>query len=269
MNISSPFLSQLSHKHQNTDACLRLKFTIFPGLDKKCIIAVMDKSKLEELNKSLADKDLCLELSANGLALTDGVLSLVADFKDMLPRLRTGNLQKEMLIKACRIKNLDMPQTVIDATAGLGADSIILAAAGFHVELYESDPIIAALLEDALNRACKDDDLKDIASRMHLHICDSIAAMKDLSEKPDVIVLDPMFPARQKTALIKKKFQLLQKLEQPCSNEEELLAAAKMANPRRIVIKRPIKGPFLAGEKPDYSLEGKAIRYDCLVFARN
>ena len=44
-------------------------------------------------------------------------------------------------------------------------------------------------------------------------------------EIPDVILLDPMFPERRKSALIKKKFQLLQKLERPCADGEELLSA--------------------------------------------
>jgi DNA-3-methyladenine glycosylase I len=83
---------------------------------------------------------------------------------------------------------------------------------------------------------------------------------------PDVVLLDPMFPVRQKSGLIKKKFQLLQKLEQPSADEEaELLQAALAASPRRIVIKRPLKGPYLAGRQPDYSLCGTAIRYDCIL----
>ena len=41
--------------------------------------------------------------------------------------------------------------------------------------------------------------------------------------------------------------------------------AAVSAGPRKIVIKRPLKGPFLAGRKPDYSITGKTIRYDCLL----
>ena len=86
---------------------------------------------------------------------------------------------------------------------------------------------------------------------------------------PDLIYLDPMFPQRRKSGLIGKKLQLLQKLEQPCSAQEEadLLDAAMAVHPRRIVIKRPLKGPYLNGKKPHYSLEGKAIRYDCFVFA--
>jgi 16S rRNA (guanine1516-N2)-methyltransferase len=41
--------------------------------------------------------------------------------------------------------------------------------------------------------------------------------------------------------------------------------AARAAGPRRIVVKRPLKGPFLADVKPSYSLKGKAVRYDCIV----
>ena len=88
----------------------------------------------------------------NGLALTDGKLKLRADFKESLPRLKNGAVQSELLVKAARMKGLTHP-CVLDATAGLGQDSILLAAAGFTVELYEYDPVIAALLQDALKRA--------------------------------------------------------------------------------------------------------------------
>ena len=45
----------------------------------------------------------------------------------------------------------------------------------------------------------------------------------------------------------------------------ELLDAALAAHPRKVVIKRPPKGPYLAGKKPSYSLTGKAIRYDVIA----
>ena len=88
-----------------------------------------------------------------------------------------------------------------------------------------------------------------------------------LPQPPDVVLLDPTFPQRQKSALVKKKFQLLQRLEQPCENGAALFAAAVEANPKKIVVKRPVKGETLTEHKPDYSLTGKAIRYDCYVFA--
>lgn len=206
--------------------------------------------------------------SENGcLTLTDGTLSICADLSENLRRLRPDNLSRELLVRTAKIKHGSDPLTAIDATAGFGEDSLLLAAAGFHVKLYEYDPVICALLSDALLRAASVPQLKCAAERMTLVNADSISAMRSLGDAPDVILLDPMFPAREKSALIKKKFQLLQRLEQPCSDEVSLLNAALLAHPHKIVIKRPLKGPFLAGRKPDYSIKGKAIRYDCIVIA--
>lgn len=210
---------------------------------------------------------LRLFLDGDTLSLTDGELSVCGDLTTMLSRLNPGRLSGELLVKAAKRKTFGPSATAIDATAGLGEDAVLLAAAGFSVRLYEKDPVIAALLDNALYRAAANPKLSETVSRMELIYGDSIEAMKGLSEAPDVILLDPMFPKRQKSALIKKKFQLLQQLESPCGDEEALLNAAVTAGAKRILIKRPLKGPYLAGRKPDYSLSGKAIRYDCFVRA--
>jgi 16S rRNA (guanine1516-N2)-methyltransferase len=214
----------------------------------------MTKEKLDELNSKLEEKGLALSRDDLGLFLTDGQLRTSVEFTEMLPRLKQSNLQGEMLVKAARIKGQEMPQTLIDATAGFGEDSLILAAAGFKVRMYEFDEVIAALLEDGLERAREIPELKDAVNRMELVSGDSTVGLKELDFLPDIVLLDPMFPARQKSALIKKKFQLIQRLESPCSTETELLEAAFAANPKRIVIKRPLKGPYLADRKPAYSL---------------
>ena len=224
------------------------------------------------------DAGLMLLLDDSGLSLTDGKISLQADFTSMLPRLKKSNLEREFLVKASRIKGMnaaDGQLRAVDATAGFGEDSLLLAAAGYNVELYEYDPVIAALLRDALRRAAKssDDALRDAVSRMDLREGDSVSAMRAMAgsnEPPDIVLLDPMFPERRKSALVKKKFQLLQQLESPCegADESELLEAAEAAGPRRIIIKRPLKGPYLAGRRPGYSITGKAVRYDCIVIPR-
>jgi 16S rRNA (guanine1516-N2)-methyltransferase len=206
-----------------------------------------------------------LQTDAEGLALVGNGQVLRGDFAKMLPRLRRGNFQAELLVKAARIKGLDGAATVMDCTAGLGEDSLLLAAAGFQVKLYERDPVIAALLRDALRRAADLPELAPILERMEFHEADSLQVLAQLAEAPDVIYLDPMFPSRQKTALVKKKFQLLQQLEQPCDNGEEFLQAAIACKPRKIVIKRPLKGEYLGGRAPDYAIKGKTIRYDCIV----
>ena len=212
-----------------------------------------------------ADHDLILKLDAEGLALISEGQVLRGDFTRILPRLRPSNLSKELLVRAAKIKNPNAPLMAIDATAGLGEDSFLLAAAGFHVTLYERNPIIFLLLNDALRRASDHPELAELVARMQLFHADSIHGMKQLEAPPDVILLDPMFPARQKSALVKKKLQIIQKLEFPCSDENELLLTAMNAKPKKLIIKRPPKGPYLAGMKPDYSITGKAVRFDCIV----
>ena len=145
----------------------------------------------------------------------------------------------------------------------MGEDGFLLAAQGYEVTLYEQNPVIAVLLKDALRRAKKHMILKEIAGRMKLVEGNSVDGMSKLLDPVDVIYLDPMFPARQKSSLINKKLQLIQKLEPPCSEETDLFDAAIKVGPDKIIVKRPLKSEFLAGRKPSYTLNGKAIRYDC------
>ncbi len=199
-----------------------------------------------------------------GLALVGDGMVLRADFMRLLPRLRPDRLGRELLVRAARVRGVEAP-TAVDATAGLGEDSLLLAAAGFTVTMFEKDPVIAALLRDALERATSDPQLAGVAAHMTLVEGDSVAGLRELDFSPDAVFLDPMFPERTKSAAVKKKFQLLHHLERPCDNEEELLDAALAARPRKIVIKRPPKGPWLAGAKPSHSIAGKAVRYDVIV----
>lgn len=216
---------------------------------------------------------LYLKVSRDGLSLMRDGMELRPDFAEMLPRIKQGALQREMLVKAARVKGVEAPRAV-DATAGLGEDSLLLAAAGFTVTLCEADPVIAALLEDALARASAHEVLGPIVERMHLVAGDSRIALEragaSTGAQPDVVYLDPMFPGRTKSAAVKKKFQLIHGLERPTEplDEESLLQAALAAHPRKVVIKRPVKGPYLAGVKPSHAIAGKAVRYDCIVPSR-
>lgn len=223
----------------------------------------MDASSVNELKRA----GLELRRDADGLILEGDGMRLRASFGDMKRRLLHGKLNGELLVRAARLKGIEEP-TLVDATAGLGQDSLLLAAAGFSVTLIECNPVIAAMLVDAIERARRDPELADAAGRMQVIEGNSLKVLRDLSMPPDVVYLDPMFPGRSKSAAVKKKFQLLHRLEMPCEDEMALLEAARAAHPRKIVIKRPVKGPHLAGVKPDYTLRGKAVRYDCIVMAR-
>ena len=199
---------------------------------------------------TIDDPAVSLVRDERGLALVGEGMELRCDLTGMLPRIKPGRLSHELLVRAARVKGVDQPRA-IDATAGFGEDALLLAAAGFHVQLFEHDPVIAAL---ARMRLTSGNSVQALTARASMDVT-----------KPDVVYLDPMFPARQKSAAVKKKFQLLHHLEAPCTDEEGLLRAAIACGPRKVVIKRPAKGPYLAGIKPSYSIDGKAVRYDCII----
>lgn len=203
---------------------------------------------------------------ATGVSLSGYGLTYRGDFTEMLHRVTDGRLQHEMLARMAKTKK-ENPRA-IDATAGMGEDSLLIAACGYEVTMFEQNPVIAALLKDTMLRAKKHPVLSEIVSRMTLIEGNSIELMPKISFTPDIIYLDPMFPKRQKSGLINKKLQLIQKLEQPCFEGEALLNAAIALNPGKIIIKRPLKGENLAGRTPSYTIKGKAIRYDCLAFPK-
>lgn len=221
-----------------------------------------------EVEAALEAAGLELRRAGDGaLVLVGDGMELRADLSSMVPRLRPDRLGRELLVRAARVRGAGAP-TAVDATAGLGEDALLLAAAGFSVTLYEKDPVIAALLADALARAADDPALADVVGRMRLIEGDSVAGLRAMGERgehPDVVFLDPMFPERRKSAAVRKKFQLLHHLERPCDDERALLDASQAAGPRKVVVKRPPKGPRLAGAKPSYELAGKAVRYDVIV----
>lgn len=224
--------------------------------------------EIARANDLLKQAGLELARKPSGLTLCDGSLELCPDFSELRGRIASGSLNRELLVRAARLRHGDGARTLLDATAGLGEDSFLLAAAGFEVILCELNPVIALLLEDALSRARLDEALRGPASRMTVHVGDSIALLRSSDVAPDVVYLDPMFPERTKSAAVKKKFQLIHKLERPCPDESALLEAAIFARPEKVVIKRPLKGPWLGGVKPSHSLRGKAVRYDVIACGR-
>ena len=107
-----------------------------------------------------------LLLDEDGLSLVQGNMKLRGDFRHMIKRVLGGRLQHEKMLRAVRFKEDAIGMLAVDATAGLGEDSFILAAAGFSVLMCEYNPVIAALLSDALVRAQRDPDIGEIARRV-------------------------------------------------------------------------------------------------------
>ena len=172
--------------------------------------------------------------------------------------------RKEMLIKAIGFRK-NQPLTVLDATGGMGKDSFLMAGYGCRIHVIERNRIVAALLQDGLWRASQHPDTRDIAKRIRLSPEDSnqyLHSAIGLEKEYDVIYLDPMFPKRSKSALVKKEMQVLQKLIGYEDDTEQLFATALKVAGKRVVVKRPKIAPPLTGSKPSYSLNGKTTRFD-------
>lgn len=233
--------------------------------------------------------DPLLMLTPQGLRLRAGVTCITCDFLTgplaHRIRLNTHNrFRAESLIKAMSppkpghaTKELgrDAPLGwVIDATAGLGRDSILLALAGFRVIAIEQNPVVAALFSDGLSRAVADPVFNaQLGDRLTLRLGDAVDLIPALPPV-DVIYLDPMFPPRGKSALVKKEMQLLQlfhprkgdprkgDLRKGGADDERLLDAALAHMAGRVVVKRPRLAPPLAGRQPAFTRPDKTVRYD-------
>ncbi|MGC6456512.1 MAG: class I SAM-dependent methyltransferase [Coraliomargaritaceae bacterium] len=176
-----------------------------------------------------------------------------------------GGGRGQMIARAVGLKSGRSP-SVLDATAGLGADAFVLASLGCPVRLIERSVPLCFLVESAMERAaCEEDaELNAVLDRMHLDMADALEVLRTLEdeERPDVVYLDPMFPPRSKSALVKKEMRLVHQLVGEDTDSGELLEAALPVARDRVVVKRPRIAPDLIGPEPDVRLTGKSNRYD-------
>jgi len=214
------------------------------------------------------DAEFALQVGADGLQLQllgeQAPGPVRVDFLEgaAAHRRQFGGGSGQMIAKAVGIQPGVRP-SVLDATAGLGRDAFVLATLGCSVKLIERQPIIAALLADGLRRAAVDAEVGAIVARMELLEGNAIERMAGWQrEPPQVVYLDPMFPHRDKSALVKKEMRLFRPFVGDDLDAPALLAAALALASHRVVVKRPRKAPIIDGPKPGYSLEGKSSRYD-------
>jgi 16S rRNA (guanine1516-N2)-methyltransferase len=179
-------------------------------------------------------------------------------------RRQFGGGRGQPLARAIGLKGGANP-TVVDATAGLGRDGFVLACLGARVTWLERSPIIAALLADGLARAQRDPELGPLITD-HLRLItphgrEWLQACPP-DERPEVIYLDPMYPGRSKSALVKKEMRFLQELVGKDDDAPALLAAALRCATKRVVVKRPASAPPLEGPKPAGAVASENTRYD-------
>lgn len=179
---------------------------------------------------------------------------------------RKTNNYGQLLAKALGLKQYSNPN-VIDATAGLGADSFMMACMGCQMTMIERSEIIGALLDDGIKRIGQEVTLQTIAEKLtQLYIGDAKTLLKNL--EADIIYLDPMYPERKKTALNKKEMRVLKDIVGEDEDADDLFIMAQKSNCKRIIVKRPRLAPFLNQCKPTLFFEGKSTRYDVYIKTR-
>lgn len=232
------------------------------SLAKKLSIPLV-QNKTDEFQFLLICSDDGLALKQTGKngpgAITVNFLSGASQY-----RLKHGGGRKQALARAVGLKKGIQP-TVIDATAGLGRDGFILAHLGCHVHMIERSPILAALLEDGLQRAKQAKQTADIIkSRLQFTQTDSKNFFKKLQQEdyPDVIYLDPMYPERTKSSLVKKEMRILRGLAGNDQDAEDLFKIALGCARNRVVVKRPRLAPTISNMPPSHQIKGKTSRFD-------
>lgn len=177
-------------------------------------------------------------------------------------RRRFGGGRGEAIAKAAGIKGDYLPN-VLDATAGLGRDAFVLAALGCQVTMFERHPVVAALLANGLKRAYQDPELGTwLPQNLTLIHSNSLISLMQTAQQVDVVYLDPMFPHRQKSALVKKEMRVFQQLVGADQDADALLTLARQVAKKRVVVKRPDYADFLDMQKPVSSIKTKNHRFD-------
>lgn len=184
----------------------------------------------------------------------------------MAHRQQFGGGRGQAIAKAVGLKSGVTP-TVLDATAGLASDAFVLATLGCPVTMVERSPIIFALIENAVERASLSEKFAPILEQGFNVVYQDAASYitKKLAgkcAKPEVIYIDPMYPDRKKSALVKKDMQILQHLLDKDDEAPELLETSLLYANKRVVVKRPLQAMTLNNRQPDTCIKSKKTRYD-------
>ena len=217
--------------------------------------------------------------------LSDG-LSVAPEWDKLQRRVVSAGRKSELLLQAAKITADSM---VIDATAGFGHDSLILASTGAQVIMLEHQPLIALLLLAEQQRMSTLPNWQKLMRRLQIINTDALSYFESIDftdssngltanshQTIDVVYLDPMFPEDSyqdsktgKGAKVGKHMQALHQLARPPTLEEEsqLLQSAQAivsqnASQGRVVVKRPQLAPLLANQQPSESWSNEAVRFD-------
>lgn len=157
-----------------------------------------------------------------------------------------------------------------DLTAGLGRDSLSLAARGFEVRAVERDPVVHLLLCDARRRLAEQPMAwaAAVAERVEPVWAEAASWLVRQEQAPAAVLLDPMFAEEGRKSRVKKDLALLHQLVPSRAGDGAALAevlggwlAAREAE-TVVVVKRASGAPPLWA-RPSHSVaSGGAARFD-------
>lgn len=254
-------------------------------LDIELFPEKLNQKRRQQLSQYSIQPILVLDEKNKLSWLSDG-LSVASEWDKLQRRVVSAGRKSELLLQAAKIT---ADSTVIDATAGFGHDSLILASTGAQVIMLEHQPLIALLLLAEQQRMSTLPNWQKLMRRLQIINTDALSYFESIDftdssngltanshQTIDVVYLDPMFPEDSyqdsktgKGAKVGKHMQALHQLARPPTLEEEsqLLQSAQAivsqnASQGRVVVKRPQLAPLLAHQQPSESWHNEAIRFD-------
>ena len=181
-------------------------------------------------------------------------------------RLRFGGGRGQALAKAMGLRAGKTPK-IVDATAGLGRDSFLLASLGAQVTMIERSKKMYTLLAQGMDRASHEgSDFQQIIGRMNLLYGDAKELLPELSA--DAVLIDPMHPPRKNSALVKLELRLVRQIVGTDDDAADLIKVALGSAKKRVVLKWPAKADPIKGiHACSHQIIGKSVRYDVFMLA--
>ena len=249
-------------------------------LDIELFADKLNQKSRQQLSQTSTQPILLLEEKDRLSCLSDG-LSVAPEWDKLQRRVVSAGRKSELLLQAAKITS---DRTVIDATAGFGHDSLILASTGAQVTMLEQQPLMALLLLAEQQRMNALPNWQKLMSRLQIINVDALSYFAKLqtdAKAVDVVYLDPMFPENSyqdsktgKGAKVGKHMQALHQLANPPTLEQEkqllqnaqAIVSQQGQKQGRVVVKRPQLAPLLDNQQPSESWHNEAVRFDGYFF---
>ena len=172
---------------------------------------------------------------------------------------RLARAQHETHLKKA-IGKTDQPLRILDATAGLLGDSMIMLALGHSVTAYEQSKILYTMLNNELNQLSETD-----SNLLNFKLINSNVCETNFNEKSfDVIYFDPMYPEDKASSARRsdlKKINSILQIEGLASDSESTFTFLRSIPKTKLIVKRPLKVDAFEGSI-NYQIKGKSVRFD-------